>query len=267
MRPAHGSRVTLMLVFATLLLYLPMPLLATEGPVQPGELDRYHFDLPSTPQGYAIVPKHFVDEVDPREPPMKSEGTVELSTFSAKGEWRTVGFVIYATADLESLTIESSDLKSDDGAKIPTENVALFLNRRAMVRRAPRVPDDDRIPTAALLDPASPFDLPKGRFKEVSVTLHVPPETPAGDYRSMMAITAQDKPAVQLPLSVRVLPFRLQPSPRKEFGVYYLMDLDGDARPQLRADLRDIRDHHATHIFSWRGMEHRKKDDQVNRSG
>ncbi|HUT87974.1 MAG TPA: hypothetical protein VMY37_00615 [Thermoguttaceae bacterium] len=228
-----------------------------------GELDRYHFELSPTPKGYVIQPKHFVDEVDPQERPADPAPDPKLSTFAARGEWQTVGFVIYATRDLGNLAVEPTELASDDGAAIGATNVGVFLNRRVMQRRAPRVPDDDRVPAAALLDPARPFDLPAGHFKEVTVTVHVPPDAEAGNYRGAVRITAEGAAAMELPLALRVLPFRLRPSSRKEFGVYYLLELDADVRRRVRAELQDVRDHHGTHLFCWVGMEHRRQGDRI----
>jgi len=236
--------------------------LAPVGPTAVGELDRYAFDLAPTAQGYTVVPKHFVDEVNPQERPADAPDS-KLSTFAAQGEWRTVGFVIYATRDLANLTIEPMALTGDDGAAIAPTSVGVFLNRRVMQRRAPRVADDDRVPTAALLDPARPLDLPKGHFKEVAVTVHVPADAKPGDYRGAVKIMADGTAAMEVPLALRVLPFRLQPSPRKEFGVYYLLELEKDVRRRVRADLQDIRDHHATHLFCWVGMEHRREGDRI----
>ena len=225
------------------------------------ELDRYHFELPVSPRWCTVVPKHFVDEVDPETRPDDTPAEAKLSTFAARGEWQNVGLVVYATSDLPGLAVVTTALRGGDGA-IPTESMQVFLNRRVMQRRAPRVPDDDRVPVAALLDPARPFDLPAGHFKEVTVTVRVPTDAAPGDYRGAVKLSSEGR-SLNVPLELRVFPFRLTPSPRKEFGVYYLMDMAPQARDGLIADLKDIRDHHCTHLFCWVGMEHRKEGDGV----
>ncbi len=233
------------------------------GPPPVGELDRYHFELPQSDSGCVIAPKYFVDEVDPEQAPETTEDAPRLEAFAARDEWQSVGFVIYATGDLAQLSIEPASLDGPEGATIPAEDLAVFLNRRVMQRRAPRVPDDDRVPAAALLDPAEPFDLPAGYFKEVTVTIHVPADAAPGAYRGTVTIQAGGAEVVSLPLALRVLPFRLLPSERKQFGMYYRMDLDQSVREPLRAELQDLRDHGVTHLFCYLSIEYRQEGDAV----
>jgi hypothetical protein len=233
------------------------------GPPPVGDIDRFRFDLPASPTGCVIVPKHFIDEVDPEQPPDNAADEPRLSTFAAGDEWQSLGFVIYATRDLGQLTIQAGELTGPAEAKIGAENVAIFTNRRVMQRRAPRVPDDDRVPAAALLDPAEPFDLPEGHFKEITVTVHVPADAPPGAYSGTVAISADGGNVTSLPLELRVLPFRLLPSERKQYGVYYQMELSPDNREALRAELQDIRDHGATSLFSYLNVEYRQENGEV----
>ena len=239
--------------------------LPTAGPPPVGEIDRFHFALPTSPKGYAIATKYFVDEVDPKLRPETLGQEPKLSTFAARDEWQSVGFVIYAGKDLKRVKIEATPLRGSDGSAIGAEDIGVFLNRRAMRLRAPRVPKDDRVPGSALLDPPRPLDLPADHFKEATVTVRVPAEAKAGVYRGAVLVSAQGSETTSIPLEVRVLPFRLRPSRRKEYGVYLVrvIDLDPAMRDSLRADLKDLRDHGVTKLFCHLGIDHRKDGDRI----
>ncbi len=226
------------------------------------ELDRYLFDLPDSAPGYRIAPKHFVDEIDRRARP-EFPNEPSLSTFSARDEWRTLGFVVYATRDLSDLSFTPGDLSGPDGATIPAASFDVRLSRRVMQRRAPRVPDDDRVEASALLDPARPFDLPAGYFKEVSLTIRVPANAPAGEYAGELAIDCAGGESSSIPVLVEVLPFRLEPSERKAFGMYYRLDLSEAARERVLAELQDIREHHVTRLFTWTGLRFEERDGEI----
>ncbi|MDD1696739.1 MAG: Ig domain-containing protein, partial [Methanoregula sp.] len=77
-------------------------------------------------------------------------------------------------------------------------------------------PKDARIQDASSLQP---FSLRANENKQIWVTVHVPESTPAGDYYGNMVISAPSEVPVVMNLSVRVLPFELEPSPL-EYGLY-----------------------------------------------
>jgi len=242
----------------------PQPLQAGLPPLT--KLDKFQFCLPTEPRGYTIVVKYFVDEVDPETAPPEQFAKPEISTFAARGEWQSVGFVIYATRNLKRLKISASPLQSPDGKTISAERVRIFLNRRVLQRKAPRTPPTEVVPVAALLDPFEPFDLPAGYFKEVTITLHVPADAVPATYRGEISVAPEGAPATAIPLQVRVLPFRLKPSPRKEFGMYYQMDLDPAVREALCAELQDLRDHGVTHLYSYLSIRFAKEGDGITTS-
>ena len=105
-----------------------------------------------------------------------------------------------------------------------------------------------------------PADLPAGQNKQVWVTLTVPADAKAGEYRGELRFLAQGKPIGRLPLTLRVLPFTL-PAPRAHwdpqeaftYSLYYWGELDPEGRgsigykvksePQFRAELQYMWDH------------------------
>lgn len=242
---------------------LEAPRMPSELPPPVTDLDRYPFDLPDSPRGYYLVPKAFVDEVDPAQAPAELPAEPTLNTFAARGEWQTLGFVVYATRDLADLSFAPSDLTGPGGATIPAEALQVRLVRRVMQLPRPRAEESTRVPAAALLDPARPFDLPAGHFKEATVTTHVPDDAPPGQYAGTIAVTCAGGESLDLPIALEVLPFALQPSERKAFGMYYEMNLAPEARPALRAELQDLRDHHVTRLFSYLKLQHTERDGEI----
>ncbi|MGC9317567.1 MAG: LamG-like jellyroll fold domain-containing protein [Armatimonadota bacterium] len=228
-----------------------------------GEIDRYQFELPEADRGYHVVPKHFEDEVNPARRPAVLPDRPALSTFGARGEWRTLGMLIYATRDLSDLQIASGELAGPGGRTIPSDEVQVRLNRRVMQLPRPRVGDEERRPAAALLDPARPFDLPAGHLKEVTVTVHLPEDAPAGNYTGALTISCEGGAELAVPMALEVLPFTLAPSERKAFGMYYLMTTDPAAQERVRAELQDMRDHHVSRMFTWVRLRHEERDGEI----
>jgi len=64
------------------------------------------------------------------------------------------------------------------------------------------------------------FNLDAHTNKQVWVTVHVPADTPSGDYSGSIQIAAPGEDTVTLTLNVTVLPFDL-PQPAMEYSIYY----------------------------------------------
>ncbi len=227
------------------------------------DLDRCPFDLPDAARGYLVVPKYYVDELDPAQAPAELPDEPRLSAFAARGEWQTMAAVVYATRDLSELTLTPSALAGPEGATIPATDLQVRAVRRVMQLPRPRVDDAERVPAAALLDPANPFDLPAEHFKEIALTVHVPDDAPAGDYAGTLAISAAGGDDLAIPVAVEVLPFALEPSERKAFGMYYQMELAPEVRERVRAELQDLRDHHVSRLFSYLHLRHELLDGEI----
>jgi len=233
------------------------------GPPPLGDVDRYRVALPKTERGYVVVTKHFVDEVDPRASVRDISARPRLSTFAAAGEYQSIGLVVYATYDMREIEVRASALRRQDGQSIPASDVSIFLNRRALQRKAPRTPKDAVMPVAALLDPYQPFDLPAGYFKEITITIRVPREAGPGRYTGSVEICPKGRDAMQIPLLLRVLPFRLEPSNRKQFGMYYELNLSEAARERVCLELQDLRDHGVTNLYSYLSIRYKKQGNEI----
>ena len=95
-----------------------------------------------------------------------------------------------------------------------------------------------------------------GEMRQIWITISVPSDALPGEYRGSVKISQRDAGVLaEVPIQLRVLPFRLAP-PMLEYSMYYRGQLDPTGRGsvsselksevQLTAELRDMRDHGVT---------------------
>ena len=101
-----------------------------------------------------------------------------------------------------------------------------------------------------------PFSMEKNENKQVWMTIHIPNDTPAGDYRGRITIAPSTYAPVTLNFMVTVLPFSLEPAPL-EYAIYYRGKLP--SRPvaginsewktpaQYTSELQDMKEHGVTY--------------------
>jgi len=94
-------------------------------------------------------------------------------------------------------------------------------------------PADAEIYDAAELQP---FSLKKNENKQIWLTVHVPANTPSGDYYGDIAITTPSALPVLMNFSITVLPFDLEPSPLR-YILYYKGRI---AAPLPKAPISDV---------------------------
>jgi len=101
-----------------------------------------------------------------------------------------------------------------------------------------------------------PFSLKANENKQIWLTVHVPSNTPAGDYAGDIILTTPSENPVKMTLTVTVLPFELEPSPL-EYSIYYGSVLPSDpsedkqlgtytyikTSEQLYTELKNIKEH------------------------
>ena len=114
-------------------------------------------------------------------------------------------------------------------------------------------------------DRIQPFDLHVKQLRQLWLTVHVPDDAQAGDYRCSIRIAAGDE-AVTLPLVVTVLPFGLSPS-RWMCGLYYAGGME-DATT-IQKDRQAARRADPVAFDAWRSgrkafvHSHYKSDEQI----
>ena len=101
-------------------------------------------------------------------------------------------------------------------------------------------------------DQLQPVDIPAQQAKQFWITVRVPDDVPPGLYQGTVRLRSGQDELARLRLSVRVLPFRLEPAPLI-YGIYYTGRLAPDGTPsisskwkseqQMLAELRNMKAH------------------------
>lgn len=141
----------------------------------------------------------------PFDGPIGGPARIEL----ARNEYEGAQVVIDAyDRDLKGVQVTISNLIGPNGAAIPKERVT--LNRVDWVETHKPHYEVDYV--GWWPDPLmemSPFDVPRGRFQPVWVTVHCPKDAAAGLYRGTVTVKPANVPAASLPIEVKVWDFAL----------------------------------------------------------
>jgi len=113
-------------------------------------------------------------------------------------------------------------------------------------------------------DTLQPFNLDAHTNKQVWITMHVPVDTPSGNYSGSIQIAAPGEDAVTLTLNVTVLPFDL-PQPAMKYSIYYrgklsatapkVVSSEGKTTDQYLAEMINMRDHGIVSPTLYQGLD------------
>jgi hypothetical protein len=207
------------------------------------------------------------------------------------GEYEPASFVIQAgERGLEDVTIVCSDLKQEAGKDgqqtqsiIPKQNIDIRVVKCwyqlegeglwvRKFRKKVLIPElllhDDNLIQLHDADQTNairpvgfkdsdwllPFPVPAHEYKQIWITCYIPPDVAPGLYKGkILALSSKSSVSALLDLTVKVLPFTLDP-PILDYAIYYRGKLiPGEKPPQLgseyktpqqmKAELRDIMSH------------------------
>jgi hypothetical protein len=132
---------------------------------------------------------------------------------AARNEFEAVQLVVRPEKLLKGLAWKATDLTGPRGARIATAEVQLLRVGYVPVT----TPTDAWGKAGAWPDPLPPLkqaiDVPAGVNHPIWVVVHVPRDTPAGDYEGRVELTANDWNA-SVPLRLHVWDFALPDAPR-----------------------------------------------------
>lgn len=158
--------------------------------------------------GYVLYRRDWSRDVGFYDAPDENELFSEVEVWAARDEYEPITLSIYALGDLEDLRVEVEEFKGPDGA---------LLRGDAFDCRVVRYNFKSIGFTGAGQYGVVPFILAKddstwakeGMSRRFWVTLHVPPDQPAGEYAGSIVLRGKGVPPSRIPVKVRVLPFRL----------------------------------------------------------
>ena len=175
-------------------------------------------------RGYLLFHRPIMDPIYPNTHPLPGERLDSLTAFAAQGEFEPVTFALYPTRPLQNLKVRASALTSEAPAatQIPADQIEVrlvtywnvaypFYHTLTTYRRTPE-----------LLEHVTVHSSPAQECQRYWVTIHVPENADPGLYQGTITLWDDgfDR-AVQIPLTLRVLPLQLKKDPHKHFSAYF----------------------------------------------
>lgn len=219
------------------------------------DVAKFSFPLADDGKGYAIYADHPIDILDPSAGPGGEKFPRRLTMQAAAGEWEAVQFAIFAARDITRMRVSCSALRSG-AQEIDRRYIQVRLVRRVLQRRGywmKREPDNYDV-VSRFLFPNRVFWLPKGHFKQVNVTVHMPERARPGAYRGTITVALEGLQASQIELVVHVPPIKLLDPPAR-YGMYYDFPRAAHQPEVLNAELADMAAHGCTTMVPHVGLQ------------
>ncbi len=162
-----------------------------------------------------------------------------LEAFAAQGQYEPLSFGLYALAALRNLRVTATDLTNKAGDAMPASHIDIRL---VMPIRSPVSYGNLQLKRFSLvpfyLEKRDHFEVPKGQTAQLWLTVSVPEEAKGSEYQGLVRIEVDGKAAQQIPLTIKVLSFRLPPTPL-ESGISYYPPEDLAIREKEMIDQRE----------------------------
>jgi len=148
--------------------------------------------------------------VYPDSVPQSGERIRELRNFSTPGEYVAFYFSLHGLKKIKIIDCQVSDLTANKG-KISKNLFKTKMLTFWKQRTNWRTPFYYIIPE--LLEEFKQTSIKKGKNQSFWLQLKLPPETKSGNYKANISITLESGEKVEIPVSLRVLPFLLKKPP------------------------------------------------------
>lgn len=222
----------------------------------PRQLEEWQAPAPNSQEsaGGGIVftrPEPF--DIKPWSKPKAEERVERLNCVLAQGETTALWFALYALEPLSSLSIK---IRSSKEGRVPSVEVryAHFWAQRTDWRgRTYYITPELLLPMSGgyVLLPSKggtlvkrPLDIPQRESRLFWLTIRAPGDIPSGQYQFTLELQAKGRRKLELPLVVRVLPFRLSKPEDRRWILYPDVWLWGNASEEkVLKILRDIKEH------------------------
>ena len=196
---------------------------------------------PASGSGFALFSRNYLLDVSASSVPSKEEFEVKrINLFVAPGEYEPFVIGVYPFETLKNCKITCGMFKNSEGAFLPAESFEINnVLMRAVGTTFVTVKGEileraDNIPSLA---PSVP--------KAVWINVHPPAGTPAGFYSGMINFSPEGKPAAEMSVQVRVLPYELKNPPPDRMNWLGIMSGSWDFERQAE-EFRCIREHNYT---------------------
>ena len=199
-------------------------------------------------RGFVTFPKNYCDLVFPATAPTRQELSESVSVFACPGEYEPFSVCVRALSELPALSVRISAFTGEE-SEIPAVNVDVRT-----VRVRPRMcytgggqVIKKYVDRPVLLERRESVKVPAGTTQQIWVTVKVPDDAPAGDYRAILHVEGGQGGSVDVPVALRVWPIRLE-DPPVTYAMYHVMNVNWpgcfhDRKGELRRHLVDMREH------------------------
>ncbi len=174
-------------------------------------------------RGFAVWSRHYLECIYPHTNPRAEDLNPELRAFATPGEFEPVNFIVRPLRDIANAKVNVSAIGPVPAKNIEVRRVRYMLARPnyTVLHRYRVVPD--------VLERFEGGDLKADENARFWLTIRVPDNAPAGEYRGKVTFACDGGTAV-VPVKLRILPFKLREDPTKIFGIYYHHPLGEMAR-------------------------------------
>ncbi len=208
-------------------------------------------------RGYVVFARHWLSAVFPSSRPLPQELSPTLSVFGCPGQTVPVTFCVRALQDLGQTSVTPGDLVCGK-AKLPADALRVYpvsyRDKRLVYASDYYIKD---MPT--ILERREHVEIPRGRTQLFWVNAVIPADQPPGLYTGKLTTRPTQGEPVEVPLQVRVLPYRLTEPRHMLFGEYYqkpkFAKTPEEALAAVERDLKDQREHGMTSLGLCYGPE------------
>ncbi|NLF94722.1 MAG: hypothetical protein GX564_12625, partial [Oligosphaeraceae bacterium] len=156
-------------------------------------------------------------ELHPQLLPEPHEFDRPIALFAAPDQYEAAAFGLYASQEAAAVTLSAGALYNNRGESLPVpelRTIRVWPQRSGFVTVTYRdVPE--------LLEKNRPLDIPANQGQAYYVKCHIPAGTASGIYQGNISVSQSGRPALTIPLSVRVLNLPLVRDTGRIVGVYY----------------------------------------------
>lgn len=174
-------------------------------------------------RGFMLSAPHYLECVYPGTKPRAEDLNPTVRLFGTPGEYEPAAFVVHPLGDLTNARVRVSDL-----GPVPAANVEIRRVRYLRARPNYRILHRYRI-VPDVLERFDSGDLTAGENCRFWLTIRIPDDAPAGLFQGSVTFECSSG-AADVPVMLRILPFRLRDDPSKLFGIYYRHPYDQMAR-------------------------------------
>ena len=174
-------------------------------------------------RGYVTFPVDYTEQIVPTYNPARTAVGKPMTALATLDELEPATFCVFAQRELGNVTVELSDFIGDKTQGIiARENVSVGIVRCWPQRLSGWGGNGEYQVVPEMIEaPAGRASrVQSGQVKQWWLTVHVPPNTPAGRYRMSLTVRPEKAPPTVVEWRLLVLPFQLSRSTGKHWGTW-----------------------------------------------